>query len=113
MGGAAWGLDLTISGTRGGTVSITSSTSGVLITDHVDQNLKISVPATAASAVCVTTIDAGVPCSTITNPALYAPCIPAGQAYEFPVREYGWAGGFCGLLETGSVAVSITFRDPW
>jgi len=108
----AWALDLENSGSRGGQVTVSSSTSGVQVTNKIRQNLKVSVPANAAGSVCFGFVDNGTACSTITNPALFAPCIPPGQAYEWPVRIYGWEGQVCSLLESGSTPVVINWRDP-
>jgi len=108
----AWSADTTNSGARGGAVVVSSSSQAVQVTDRIKQNLKVAVPTSATSPVCIFFLDNGIACSTITSGAAYIPCLPGGSGYEWNVRE-GWEGQVCAILESGSTPVTIQWRDPW
>lgn len=100
-----------LSGSRRGTVNVTSSTQAVQVTDRIKMNLRVGVPSTAATSVCIVLLDSGTPCSTITSPSLGL-CIPAGHGYEWATNIYRWEGQACAILELGSTPVSLTWSDP-
>ena len=89
-------------GAAASAVSVTSSSAGTQLVSGISEGTTVMVPASAAVAIWVTRLNGT--CSTDLT-AIQGIRIKPGDGYEFTPRD-GWYGQLCGILESGSTAVS-------
>ena len=88
------------------TVSVTSSTAGtqIVAAPNTTGGCTVTVPAAAAVPVHVARLNGT--CSTALT-AVNGVRITAGNGYDFISQEDGWGRQLCGILESGSTAVTV------
>ena len=91
-------------------ISVTSATSGTLISSTRRTSTRVQVASAAAVPVWFCDVDSNVACSavTVTNGCVK---ILAGAGYVFTIPDEGWGGPICALLDSGVTAVNVDVRD--
>lgn len=91
------------------TVSVNSSTAGVQVASSINGGVVVTLPSSAAVAVWFAREEDT--CST-TLTAVRGVRVTPGNGYEFLPKEDQWYGQICGILESGSTAVTVSV-NPW
>lgn len=91
------------------TVSVDSSTAGVQVASSINGGVVVTLPSSAAVAVWFAREEDT--CST-TLTAVRGVRVTPGNGYEFLPKEDQWYGQICGILESGSTAVTVSV-NPW
>lgn len=87
------------------TVSVDSSTAGVQIVSSINGGVVVTLPTNAAVAVWFTREEET--CSTSLT-AIRGVRVTPGNGYEFLSKQDQWTGRICGILESGSTAVTVS-----
>lgn len=108
----ARGQDFVQSGESCTTVSVTSATVGKQLVASVKNYARMGVPSGAAVAICLAPVERAANgtdnCGTgLTNPAVAEPCVQPGEGWEWNPRVDKWAGQVCGILKSGTTAVTV------
>lgn len=93
-------------GASSAVVSVPSASVGTLLCGPIRVGCRFFVPTTAAVPVCFVFVNQGTSCTTFTNPA-QGVCVSQGNGFEINSYEDHWNGLVCGLLGSGSTAVSV------
>lgn len=88
------------------TLSVSSSTAGVVLVSSIDHGIGVFVPSDADSAIWVSRRSAA--CSGLTTTEGVR--IAAGNGYEFIPPQDGWAGQLCVILETAGNPVDVVYN---
>ena len=87
------------------TVSVDSSTVGVVIKSSIGGGCTVTVPIGEDVPVYVARLDGTCSTALVANRGVR---IALGGSYDFKPMTDGWAGQLCGLLESGSAAVIVS-----
>ena len=86
------------------TVSVTSSTAGTQIVANIGAGTVVTVPSGSGAVWFAKTN--GTCSTTLTSPIGYR--VSGGNGWDFLASEDGYSGQLCGILESGSTAVSVS-----